>query len=415
MASPRHASPTRTGYASLLAGREFRALYAAQALSLVGDQVARIAVALAVFSRTHSALLTAASYAVPYLAWLIAGPLLSTLADRYPRRRIMLAADILRVFLVVGLAMLAQDTPALFALLVLVSAIEPAFKSARAALLPAIAPGAAYPRALSLFAVTSQLSQVAGFAAGGVVTAIVGTRAALYFDAGTFAVSALLVRAFLAERPAAGASPGALAGVFEAVRALWQVPMIRSVLALTWTGAAFGVVPEGLAVVYARGHGAGPLGAALLTAALPTGTVIGALLLGRLDERHDRTRLLRPLAAATFAPLLLVALGPPLPAAFALWAASGAGGAFTVLAYQVFTAAVPDRLRGRAFGLASTGLLAAQGLTLVGAGAVGDRLPARLVIAGTGLLGLTAVAAVAAGWPARARTAAPLPTGELVR
>ena len=46
----------------ILANREFRAMYVAQALSVVGDQLARIAVALIVFSRSHSALLTAVSF-----------------------------------------------------------------------------------------------------------------------------------------------------------------------------------------------------------------------------------------------------------------------------------------------------------------------------------------------------------------
>ena len=55
-----------------------------QTLSVAGDQLARIAVAWIVFSRTGSTTLTGISYAVTYLPWLVGGPLLSVYADRLP-------------------------------------------------------------------------------------------------------------------------------------------------------------------------------------------------------------------------------------------------------------------------------------------------------------------------------------------
>src|SRR3954454_1497390 len=88
----------------VLADREFRAMYAAQALSVVGDQLARIAVAVLVFNRSHSALLTAVSFAVPYLPWVVGGPLLAGYADRLPRRTVMIASDLIRVVLVLAIA-----------------------------------------------------------------------------------------------------------------------------------------------------------------------------------------------------------------------------------------------------------------------------------------------------------------------
>jgi MFS family permease len=62
---------------------EFRGLWTAQVLSLLGDQLARVALTVLVFDRTESALLTGLVYAVTYLPWLLGGPLLSGLADRY--------------------------------------------------------------------------------------------------------------------------------------------------------------------------------------------------------------------------------------------------------------------------------------------------------------------------------------------
>src|SRR5438477_4773422 len=60
------AMPRRVTFGDVLANREFRAMFAAQALSVVGDQLARIAVAILVFQRSHSALLTGVSYGISY-------------------------------------------------------------------------------------------------------------------------------------------------------------------------------------------------------------------------------------------------------------------------------------------------------------------------------------------------------------
>src|SRR3954453_21620606 len=104
----------RVTVSDVLADREFRAMYAAQALSVVGDQLARIAVALLVFNRSHSALLTAASFAGSYLPWGVGGPLLAAYPDRPPRRTVMIASGLIRVVLVVCIAVPGMPTAALF-------------------------------------------------------------------------------------------------------------------------------------------------------------------------------------------------------------------------------------------------------------------------------------------------------------
>src|SRR5579885_519944 len=97
-------SARRVTFGDVLANPEFRAMYVAQALSVVGDQLARIAVAVLVFNRSHSALLPAVSFGVSYLPWVIGGPLLSGYADRLRRRNVMIFCDVIRAVLVLGLA-----------------------------------------------------------------------------------------------------------------------------------------------------------------------------------------------------------------------------------------------------------------------------------------------------------------------
>jgi len=98
-------------YRQVLAVREFRAIAVSQGLSILGDQVARIAVALLVYARSHSALATAATYACSYLPGLLGGPLLSALADRYRRRTIMAVCDVARTILVLLLVRTSRCSP----------------------------------------------------------------------------------------------------------------------------------------------------------------------------------------------------------------------------------------------------------------------------------------------------------------
>jgi MFS family permease len=75
---------------------EFRGLYAAYLLSMVGDMLAKVAVTFLVFQRTESPLLSAAAFGLSYLPWGVGGPFLAALADRWPRRRVLICCDIAR-------------------------------------------------------------------------------------------------------------------------------------------------------------------------------------------------------------------------------------------------------------------------------------------------------------------------------
>src|SRR3954463_12674256 len=184
----------RVTVSDVLADREFRAMYAAQALSVVGDQLARIAVALLVFNRSHSALLTALSFAVSYLPWVVGGPLLAGYADRLPRRSVMIACDLVRVVLVLAIVIPGMPTAGLLILVTLVALMEPPFLAARAAMLPDVSgEGEHYAVASTLSNTTNNVAVVAGFAVGGAVVAAIGAHTGILVDAVTFAVSALLI------------------------------------------------------------------------------------------------------------------------------------------------------------------------------------------------------------------------------
>jgi MFS family permease len=101
------------------------------------------------------------------------------------------------------------------------------------------------------------------------------------------------------------------------------------------------------------------------------------------------------------APLIGSAAHPPLWAVLVLWTVSGFGGAFQIVAAAAFVQSVPDSGRARAFGLAQSGLLAAQGLGILIGGAAAQALGPQLVVALSGLLGLTSATLLALGWSHR--------------
>jgi len=173
----------RVTYSDVLAVPEFRGLYVAQALSLLGDQVAKIAIALLVFDRSHSALLTALSYAFTFLPWLIGGPWLSVYADRLPRHRVMIACDLIRAIVVLGIAVPGMPVWLALALVFVVALLEPPFTAARSALVPEMLPDErSFSVASGLLITTSQLAQAVGFAGGGLLAALGGPRGAIVAD-----------------------------------------------------------------------------------------------------------------------------------------------------------------------------------------------------------------------------------------
>lgn len=388
------ATGQRAPYRAVLADRELRALLLADAFSVLGDQVARIAVALLVFTRTGSPLAAAATYAASYLTWLVGGPLLSVLADRHRRRELMIVCDLLR-FALVGLLLLPGASLALvFAVVVLVGLITPPFEAARSALLADLVEGEVYLAANGLTNALSQAGQVGGFLVGGALVATIGTRGALAVDAATFALSAAALALRVAPRAAPASDPGTGAGELAAgLRLVRGRRELWTLLALGVLGALALSVPEALAVPVAGRVGGGAAAAGLLTASLPAGFVLGsAVLLPRI--RGDRRRLLLPLLALSTLPLLVTPALDSWPLIALVWLVAGAGSVLQLVANAAFVAAVPAHLRGRAFGVASTALMAVQGVGALAAGAAARSIGPRTAVAATAAVVLLAGALV---------------------
>jgi MFS family permease len=391
-------APARATFGAVFAVGEFRALWLAQVLSVAGDQLARVALTLLVYDRTHSALLAAVTFAASVVPAFFGGLTLSGLADRLPRRQVMIACDLIRVMLVLVMAVSGIPIAVLVALLFLVTLIGAPFLSARAALYPDILTGDLYVLGTAVTLTTLQFAQVLGFAAGGAAVAFFGVRPSLLIDAATFALSALITRIWVRRRPAAQAAAeggtDAGGGLLAALRLVFTSPALRIPMLLGWL-AAFYNVSEGVAAPLAAALGGGAVAVGLILAAPAFGATVGAITFSRLVAPATRLRWMSPLAAAACGVLVLFVFGPTLPIALLLLGLSGIFDCFQLAANASFVAATPARIRSQAFGIAQGGMSLGQGVSIVVAGALAEHYAPSLVIAVSGAVGAAAATVIA--------------------
>ncbi len=309
----RAARPRRWGP---LAAREFRLLFAARLVSLLGTEMTAVALNFAVLDVFHSSSalgLVLAAAEAPAIALLLVG---GVVADRVPRRTVMIAGEVvgfggqgvLAVLLLVGAAPLWS-----VALLSAVGGLGAGFLyPAMTGLLPETVPASHLQQANALRSVYSALAAIVGPALAGVLVATAGPGWAIAADALSFGLGAVCLAGLRVGRVAAPSAETvwrSLAGGWDAFRSrtwLW-VNAVRSGLWHALPLAAFLVAG---AVVAKRDLGGAPAWAAIQSADA-VGALLGAGVLLRLRPR-------RPLVTANLgltvfaAVLVLLALGGPL-------------------------------------------------------------------------------------------------------
>jgi MFS family permease len=186
------ARPAPMGVRDILRIRDFRHLFAGQVVSDIGDGITILLVLLVIHDLTGSATalaLMAIAEAVPaFTVGLVAG----VYVDRWNRRRIMLAADLLRAVIVLAFALVqsAELVPLLYLLGFTQASIATFFRPARGALLPHIVPAAGLPAANGLAQASQVIGGLIGAGLAGLIFATFGTGLIGYaIDSATFLVS----------------------------------------------------------------------------------------------------------------------------------------------------------------------------------------------------------------------------------
>lgn len=405
----------RHDYRHVLRNREFRGLVIAQVTSELGDHIARVALASMILKRTDSAFLAVLAFVVSFVPAVFGSAVLGALADRLPRKVVMLGCDLARAVVIGLIALMAVESTPVWLLLLLLLVAETftaPFEAAHRAVVPDVLPD---PReclvGTGLLRMLYQLDQVIGIVAAGVVIVLVGERAGLLLDVASYLLSFVVLALTLRWRPASsqtladGESHRTLRADFrEGWHTVFDDPAIRALVVLGWGAAVFLVAPEAVALAYAREDGADTAVGAALMASLPAGAAIGALLVARLEPMRQ-VSLIVPLAVAACAPLLLTSLAPPWEVALPLWFVAGLSQGFMVPLMTTVNLVSPAAVRGRVNGLAGAGFSMVTAATFLLAGAMADLSSPAVAVTVAAVIGLGLVGAAHRTWP----------TGELRR
>jgi len=401
--------PSRPTYRHVLRNREFRGLVFAQVTSELGDHIARVALASLVLRRTDSAFLAVLAFVVSFVPAVFGSALLGAVADRLPRKVVMLGCDLARAAVLGVIALLAVDATPIWLLLLLLLVAETftaPFQAAHRAVLPDVLPD---PRQClvgsGLLRVLNQVDQVVGIVTAGVVIVLVGERAGLLLDVASYLLSFTVIaltlrwRPAALQRPAASGQPRSLRADFrEGWHTIFDDPALRALVMLGWGAAVFLVAPEAVALAYARADGADVAVGAGLMASLPAGAALGAWFVSRLEPVRQ-VGLIVPLAVASCAPLLLTSPAPPWEIALPLWFVAGLSQGFMVPLLTTVNLVSPAELRGRVNGLAGAGFSTVTAATFLLAGAMADLTSPAVAVTVAAVVGLALVGAAHRTWP----------------
>lgn len=269
-------------------------LYSGQVVSDIGDWLDYIAlIALIVYRWGYGPGALAALAVVMAGPWLVVAPFAGVWADRWPRRRTMVLADLLRAMFVLGL-FFAPNLPLLLVLVALKFSASTFFIPARQASIRLSVDESDLLAATSLSQLSLQLSKIVGPALGGLVVALVGPRPAFIVDAATFLVSAAILSRLPPLAPERGAE---IASRFwDEFRSglSWIVGSRPLLFALSSMSAAVLVVFtfDSLSALAFERIGFGVSSFGLAVGVIGAGAVGGTLAIGELGHRVNAFTLL---------------------------------------------------------------------------------------------------------------------------
>ena len=218
--------------AGVLGERNFRRFYCGYVTSLLGTAMSAVAIAWAVLDNGGSATVLGFVFAASVVPQVVTLPFAGAISDRLGRRRVMLAADVLRCGAQASLAaaLFAGRPPLwLFVLLAwLVGTGEAFFDPSQGALTVEISPRDQLGNANALYGLARSATRIGGPALGGVLVALAGPAVVVAADAASYAVSVLALALLqpsgqgTGQGTAHGTGQGSSQGTGQASRTLWQ-------------------------------------------------------------------------------------------------------------------------------------------------------------------------------------------------
>ncbi len=395
-------------YVRLALDTRFAAYWLAQTISLFGDRLHQVALAVLVYSVTNSPLATGLVFLAATLPNLVLGPIAGTFVDRWEHKRVMIASDLIRAALVIAIPLAAtQNLYLVYPLVFLVTTVSLFFRPAKVAFLPRIVKEDDIMAASSATWTADTLADIIGFPIAGLFVAFLGSQAsqlALAFvaDAATYVLSAALLATIVVAplvRKATPTAAGALRNFGTQLVEGWRflrtrAPLIQNTLISTVAQMTSGVTLA-LTVVYARDTLNGaiipyPENFAAIETVIGVGNLIGGLAVGLIGARFKKGWLV--VGGFVFYGASTVIFGLTSNVIVALTAATVVGIAnlvYIIPTQTIFIELTPTELLGRVVAIRSSMVFGAMTMAMAVAGILADSFSAGLVIAVFG--GLTVI------------------------
>jgi MFS family permease len=331
---------------------EFRRLFYAHGVSRAGDAFNTVAIVVLVFELTGSGLGVAGAVAFEVLPALLLGPVAGMLADRYPRRRVMIIADVGRA-LVAGLLAVSHGSVAVaYAAAAGLSLGSVAFNPAAASLVPDVVDEHDLVSANSALWTVAVVAQILLAPTAGVLVGTFGVGTAFAVNAASFLVSAMFLGRLREGRKPAAIVVRGWTGIAAGIQAVRAHSLLRRLAVVQILASLSAGATGGLLVVLAEQRlDVGPGGFGMLLAAIGIGAAIAPTLLRRYIRPVDRRWLFGPYAVRGGVDIVLASTRSGVVAGSVL-TMYGMSTSIGMVAYQSTLQKVVDQeRRGRAFAL----------------------------------------------------------------
>lgn len=361
---------------------DYRRLFLATLASGAGTFLAAIALTVDVFDRTGSGKWVSALLLAEFVPAIVIGLALGPLLDRWSRRRLLIASDLVRCA-VFGALPFASSATQVVGLAFVAGIATGFFRPAVYAGMPNLVDDADLPTANALLQGAENLAWMIGPVVGGIVIAAQGPDLAYGINAVSFLVSAMLLALIPARRLQAGAieSRGHWQDLGDGFRAVLRSRALLTV-AVVWNIAWIGIAGVNVAeVVLAKvSLGAGDVGFGVLVGASGLGLTLGSLAASALLERLGIRAAYAGAIAAMAVGFGVAAVAPHIAVAVAgVVVGTFGNGAAVVWNSLLVQRGAPDELRGRAFTVIMSTNYAIFGIGMAAAGALVDAVGARWV------------------------------------
>ena len=336
----------------------FARLYCAQTVSLLGDGLTWVGLALLAVevAGQNSAVILSTALTLRITAFVFLSPWAGAIADRFDRKQIMVVTHLMRLILV-GLLPFVTQVWQIYLLTLALNALYAFFTPTYKATIPLVVAEEDCPRAIALSGATYQLLGVLGPGMAGAIAAWVGARQVFFLDSATFAIAAVLIMTLPGalrvrhSREAARTASRTWQDVKEGTTRLFADAPIRYALAIQLVASIGGA----LILVNTVGHVKnqlllGDVEYGWVMAAFGMGATLGAVALGTFDLPYKHSQIIFG-GAISLTLALLGGNSVGLYGLMILWAIAGAGQNCINLPTQTLIAErVPKEAQGRVYG-----------------------------------------------------------------